>query len=175
MTDVTTTTRRSLGFAGLSGFALAATLPAGRAAQAQPGSLLDLINTARDLSHFAGLIRAAGLEEEFRRPGNFGVFIPHNAAVEKLSGFRLRELENNREVMRQTILYHVTTFTKQILAGGSSESSGMVDTIRSVAGGTLHLTYGMGALPRINGAPIFVANMRASNGIAHCVDEVLRP
>jgi hypothetical protein len=93
--------------------------------------------------------------------------------VEKLSGFRLRELEMNRDAARRTILY-ITTYAKQILAGGGADSAGMIGTIRSVTGDTLQLAFGMGSLPRVNGAPTFVANMRAANGIAHCEDGVLR-
>lgn len=172
------TTRR--GFSSLA-FGAAAASAAGAmrpgAAAAQSPTILQVIDAGADMSRFAALIRAAGLERLFTQPGPIGVFVPHNAAVERLSAHRLRQLEQDPEALRRTIRHHVTDFTRQILAGGFSDSSSgsRSETARALDGATLTITHDAGSLPRVDGAPVFVANMRAANGMAHCIDAVLEP
>lgn len=129
------------------------------------------------MSRFAALIRQAGLEPLFSRPGPIGVFVPHNLAIERLPVHRLHQLEQDPEGLRRTIRHHVTDFTRQILAGGFSESSPSArsETARTPDGATLSVSHNAGSMPRVDATPIFVANMRASNGMAHCIDAVLQP
>lgn len=172
-----TTTRRGLSALALTGAAVAAGGVLPRRAGARAITLMQIIDAGGDMSRFAALIRRAGLEQLFTQPGPVGVFVPHNAAVERLSAHRMRRLDQDQEALRRTIRHHVTDFTQQILAGGFSDaaSGSRSEMARALDGATLMITHNAGSLPRVDGAPVFVANMRASNGIAHCIDAVLEP
>lgn len=170
-------TRRGFAAASLGTAALAAGALRPGPAAAQPADLMQLLESASDLTRFAAFVRRAGLEAELTRPGQIGLFVPSNTAIERLPPLQLRELEGSSEALRRTVRHHMTDFTQQITPGGMSQgaSSGQSASIRTAEGGTLALSFGTGSLPHVDGVRIAVANMRAANGIAHCIDGVLRP
>jgi uncharacterized surface protein with fasciclin (FAS1) repeats len=61
---------------------------------------------------------------------------------------------------------------RQVGQRGGSDG-GLGATVRSRAGTTIVISNGARSLPRVNEFRVFVANMRAANGIAHCIDGVL--
>lgn len=173
--------RRVLLAGGLAGGAAVATAglfrssPAAAQGFLQAPSLLQVLERARDLSRFAAWVKQAGLEGEFAAAGDAALFVPHDEAIKRLSAQQLAAIEQNRETLTKTLRSHLAEYPYQILAGGSSSENagGSGATIRSRAGSTIVITNSGGALPRVNNFAIFVANMRAANGIAHCIDGVL--
>ncbi|HEV7266124.1 MAG TPA: fasciclin domain-containing protein [Falsiroseomonas sp.] len=168
--------RRHLGRVAMAGSAAvaAATLFSGTRATAQTSTLLQIVERARDLSHFERWVKQAGLESEFTAAGNIALFVPHDEAIERLTAAQRQQIEGSRDSLRTAVLAHLADYPYQILAGGGGESDGgSGGTVRAKAGNTIVITNGGRALPRVNNFAIFVANMRAVNGIAHCIDGVL--
>ena len=168
--------RRHLGRIALAGSAAVAavTLFPGTRAAAQAPTLLQIVNSSRDLSHFARWVKQSGLESEFTAGVNLALFVPHDEAIERLTAAQRQRIEANRDALRVAVLAHLAEYPHQILAGGGGESDGgSGGIVRSRAGNTITIVNGGRALPRVNNFAIFVANMRAANGIAHCIDGVL--
>ncbi len=160
--------------AGLAAAGLSA--PAGAQGVVQGGSLslLDILKGSRDLRRFAALVNELGMEAEFTKPGPFGIFVPHDAAFLDASPARLRAATASTEAARRLVMNHITPFTGLILPGGNANSeSGTTDSFTSAAGQPLQLMQRSGALPSVNGLRVYVANVRASNGMAHCIDGIL--
>lgn len=180
MTSRTTGRRNVLAAAMLGGTTAAAgLLTSQRRALAQilapVPTLSQILDQARDLSRFAGWAKRAGLQNEFATTGNTALFVPHNASIQRLSEQQVEAIERNTESLTSLVKAHLANYPYQILAGGSSNETagGSGATIVSQTGTTIVVSNSGGALPRVNNFAIFVANMRASNGIAHCIDGVL--
>jgi uncharacterized surface protein with fasciclin (FAS1) repeats len=174
--DITIRGRRQIGRIALAGSAAvaAATLFSTTHATAQAPTLLQIIERARDLSIFAGWVKRAGLEGELTAGSNLALFVPHDEAVERLTAAQRQRIEASRDALRNAVLTHLAEYPHQILAGGGGEGDGgSGGIVRARAGNTIVIVNGGRALPRVNSYAIFVANMRAANGIAHCIDGVL--
>ncbi len=169
--------RRNLGVAAVAaatGLALAGGAQAQSIVQGSNLTLLDIINGSRDLRQFAALVRELGMQGEFTKTGPLGVFVPHDAAFLDASPARLRIVTATPDAKRRLVMNHITPFVGLILPGGNAESDGgTVDNFNSATGQSLQLTQRSGALPSINGLRVYVANVRASNGVAHCIDGIL--
>jgi uncharacterized surface protein with fasciclin (FAS1) repeats len=142
-----------------------------RRAAAQEGrAALDLIDATPGVSIFAEIIRNHKLEEHFTS-GRHGYFVPTNQAIERLPGLRLERLRSDPETARQTILNHVTDYTRVISAFGSewSESVG----VQTLAGRRYTLAVASMKQPRLNDIPILYMNYRVSNGYCHAIDGIL--
>jgi uncharacterized surface protein with fasciclin (FAS1) repeats len=169
-------TRRTIGLAA-SAVALAAggaTLLRPTAAAARTMTLLDVVNVSRDLSRFAGLVKAAGLEGELSKPGQFGLFAPHNPYFESFHAPTMETLVGDLGRLRRVLLRHITTKPVMVYPGGlGSERGGDLELLRTVGGDSVAVWNGGGGQPRIEGRVIWVANVAASNGIAHCIDGLI--
>jgi len=161
---------------GAAGLALDTRAQAQGIVQSGSLNLLEIINASRDLRQFATFVRELRMEEEFTKPGPLGVFVPHDAAFLDASPARLRIATATPEAARRLVLNHITPFTGLILPGGHANSEGgTVDNFTSAAGQGMQLMQRSGALPSVNGLRVYVANVRASNGVAHCIDGILFP
>ncbi|HWL83212.1 MAG TPA: fasciclin domain-containing protein [Roseomonas sp.] len=166
--------RRSFGVAA-AGAALAPAVLSLRStpAVAQSRSALDLIGSARYVSIFAQVVKNHNLEEEFSAPGEFGFFIPLNAAVERVPALVVERFRRDKEYARQIVLNHITDYSGMIsnVFAQQGSSTDFVQ-VKTKAGFTLTLEMGSG-LPRLAGYPITYTNIRASNGYCHALDGVL--
>lgn len=149
---------------------LAAPFLARPAAAQQRRTALDLIDATRGVSTFAEIIRNHRLEETFRT-GRHGYFVPSNEAIERLPALRLERLRSDPETAKQTVLNHVTDFTRVITAFGNEWSESV--TVRTLAGRRYTLTVASMKQPRLNDIPISYTNYRVANGYCHAIDGVL--
>jgi len=164
------------GSAALAAAGLFHSRPAAAQGFLQASSLLEILQHSRELTLFHGWVKQAGLERELAAPGNVALFVPHDGAIMSLTAQQLGAIEQNRETLTRTIRAHLADYPHQILAGGTDRdnSNGANEAVRSRAGSTIFISNPGGSLPRVNSFAIFVSNMRAANGIAHCIDGVLR-
>ncbi len=164
--------RRSMGLAA-SAVALAAaggTLVSPAAAQAQGMTLLQVLKASRDLSIFAGLVKTADLEAEFSKPGRFGFFVPHDPFFGSFEAPSMQDLTSDKQRLQRLVLNHVTTVAPVVYPGGNgSENSPESMSLTTLSGRSVALWNGAGGVPRIHGRLIYVANVPASNGVAHCI------
>lgn len=129
---------------------------------AGPGSSVLSVARANGAGDFLRAVEAAGLTETLSGPGPFTVFAPSDR------GFGGRSRFGDAEQARALVAYHVVpgTFTSDFLAG--------VDVNYTTLTGASLNVNGMDGL-RVNGATVTRADLAASNGVVHIIDQVLAP
>lgn len=130
------------------------------------------LTTGNLFTQLAGLLVDAGLVDTLRTPGPFTVFAPTDAAFAKLPIDTLHAVQADPKLLTTVLTYHVAagTFTVADLLA-IADSTGTLDT---VAGIPLKITR-QGDAPLVNGFPIAVADVVASNGVIHAMGDVLVP
>lgn len=129
-----------------------------------------LIEVARDAGEFdtlLALIEDLGLTTTFQFTGPYTAFAPQNGAFNELyETVNPDELSN--EQLENIVLYHV------VEGEYPSDALETEQTVPSLAEEDLYITTNGGVI--INGsATVQAADINASNGIIHVVDQVLRP
>lgn len=132
-----------------------------------------IVQVAREAGSFSTLlaaVEAAGLTETLMGDGPFTVFAPTNEAFAKLPKGTIETLlrPENREQLKAILTYHV------VPGRISAEEAIMAKKARTVEGNSLRVGITDGAL-RVNSTKIITADVRASNGVIHVIDEVLLP
>lgn len=132
----------------------------------------DIVDTAVAAGNFTTLVaavQAAGLADTLKGPGPFTVFAPTDAAFAALPAGTVEDLlkPENKDKLVAILTYHVVS--GKVLSKDLTE--GM--KAKSVQGGELTFTLEGGA--KVNGAPISTADIEASNGVIHVIDQVILP
>jgi uncharacterized surface protein with fasciclin (FAS1) repeats len=133
----------------------------------------DIVDTAIGAGSFKTLVaavQAAGLEDALRAPGQKTVFAPTDEAFAALPEGAVEDLlkPENKDKLVAILTYHVAngkTKSKQ-LAGKTLEVPTLNGAKLSVDG-----TNGV----KVNGATVVKADVYASNGVIHVIDQVLLP
>ncbi len=141
--------------------------------QADATAQSDIVTLAmetQDLSTLVEAVKAAGLVETLQGEGPFTVFAPTNAAFEALPEGTLEELlkPENKEKLAKVLTFHVlpVEVTSGQLQDGMSSAS--------VEGSDLKfMKQGQGFA--VEGAAISKADVEASNGVVHIIDQVILP
>lgn len=137
--------------------------------------VVDIVATALinyQFTTLAGMVADAGLVETLRTPGPFTVFAPVDAAFAKVPSDLLHAVQSDPKLLATVLTYHVAagTYTVADLLK-IADTTGKLDT---VAGIPLTITRD-GDKPLINGNPIAVADIPATNGVIHAMGDVLVP
>lgn len=132
----------------------------------------DIVDTATAAGSFKTLltaVEAAGLTETLKGAGPFTVFAPTDAAFAALPAGTVEELLKpaNKAMLANILTYHVVP--GKVMSGDLTE--GMKAT--SVQGADVTVTLDGGA--KVNGAMISQADIAASNGVIHVIDQVIMP
>ena len=127
----------------------------------------DIVDTAVGAGNFTTLVaavEAAGLVETLKGAGPFTVFAPTDAAFAALPAGTVEDLlkPENRDKLVAILTYHV-------VPGDLTE--GMM--AKAVNGAEVTITLEGGA--KVNGAPVSAADIAASNGVIHVIDQVILP
>lgn len=145
-------------------------LPLSTPLAAQSG---DIIGTARSAGQFATLLAAvdaAELTRTLRGKGPFTVFAPTDEAFRQLPEGTVESLlrPENRDKLKEILLYHV-------VAGKVPASTARtLSSAPTVEGRTVRIRA-EGSRLRINNAVVLKADVGASNGVIHVIDQVLLP
>lgn len=140
---------------------------------AEPGSGQDIVALAIDtpsLSTLVSAVQAAELVDTLSGPGPFTVFAPTNTAFDALPAGTVDELlmPENQEQLQAVLTYHVVPGT--YMAGDLTD--GM--TLTTVEGS--NITVGVhDGMVTIDGATVEMADIEASNGVVHVIDQVILP
>jgi uncharacterized surface protein with fasciclin (FAS1) repeats len=120
-----------------------------------------------DLSTLVSALQAAGLVEALQGDGPFTVFAPANAAFDALGAATFEALldSENAAVLSDLLTFHVVP--GRFAAADLRE--GLV--LPTLEGGSLKIGVSTGV--SVNGADVIAADIVASNGIVHVIDEVL--
>lgn len=120
------------------------------------------------LSTMADAIQAADLADTLRGEGTYTIFAPSNEAFEKLPEGQLDELmlESNKELLTEIIGNHIITGE---VTTGDLKSDWEAQTI---GGRKIALSISNGDI-QIEEATLTEADITASNGVIHIIDEVI--
>ncbi|MGR3809781.1 fasciclin domain-containing protein [Jiulongibacter sp. NS-SX5] len=123
-------------------------------------------NTA-DLSTLVTALQTADLVNTFNGPGPFTVFAPTNEAFNKMDPATLNTILGNQALLTRLLQYHVVS--GNVMSGDLS--SGAVTTLE---GSSIDVDVTSGVV--LNGSSnVISADIEASNGVVHLIDEVLMP
>jgi uncharacterized surface protein with fasciclin (FAS1) repeats len=134
---------------------------------------VDIVRTARAAGQFGTLLAAvdaAELTATLRGKGPFTVFAPTDAAFRALPAGTVESLlrPENRERLKALLLYHV------VAGAVPARVARTLDNAATVEGRSVRIRSTAGQL-RINDATVVQADVKASNGIVHVIDQVLMP
>lgn len=134
----------------------------------------NIVETAKEAGTFNTLLaaaEAAGLAETLADGGPFTVFAPTDDAFAALPEGTVDELllPENKDKLVEILQYHVVEGETM-----SDALAGTTTTVTALNGGELEID-GTGDGVTVNGAAVTTADVDASNGVIHVVDEVLMP
>jgi len=136
-------------------------------AEPTTGNLAEVL-TAQGFTTLVDLVVKAGLADTVSNGGPFTVFAPTNEAFAALDPALVNSLVANPAELRKVLLYHVVA--------GNVPSSALSDdlSVDSAQGAALRINLpGNGVY--VNGVDVTEADIVASNGVIHEVDQVLIP
>ena len=133
-----------------------------------PGDIVQVASTTDGFTTLVQAVAAAGLVETLQGTGPFTVFAPSDDAFAALADGLLDKLllEENREILVSILTYHVA-------AGKVTSAEVASGAATTVEGSNIELTVGNGI--QVNGANVVLADVEASNGVIHVIDQVLIP
>ncbi|MCU0277344.1 MAG: fasciclin domain-containing protein [Candidatus Nanopelagicales bacterium] len=137
--------------------------------EAMGDTIVDVAASNPDFTTLVAAVEAAGLAETLSGEGPFTVFAPTNAAFEALPEGLVDKLllPENKEVLTQILTYHV-------VAGEVLSTDIQPGEVPTVEGEDLTIKVKDGTVT-VNGATVEAADVEASNGVIHVIDEVLVP
>ena len=119
---------------------------------------------------FVAAVKAAGLEESFRDPGPFTLFLPTDGAFARMPRGAIDALLADKERLRAVLAYHVVP--GRLTSDDIVKSSG--GSPATVNGAVVHITVRDRQL-YVDGAHVVGTDVLASNGIIHVIDAVIVP
>ena len=137
---------------------------------ATPGNLAEVAVKAGNFKSLVKALEASELVDALTRDTSYTVFAPTDDAFGKLPESLLASLfqPENKEMLKTILLYHVVPGTL-----GSKEVSS-VRKLSTLAGEAIQIRSSEGGV-KIDQATVVQANVQASNGVIHVMDEVLLP
>ncbi len=137
----------------------------------EAGTIVEVAAGDENFSTLVQAIEAAGLAETLSEAGPYTVFAPTNEAFEALPEGTLDQLllPENQEALVQILTYHVlpqAVPAAQVVSGD----------VETVAGPPLSVNVddATGNVS-VNQATVVQADVQASNGVIHAIDQVLLP
>lgn len=137
---------------------------------AQEKDIVDTAVAAGQFNTLAAALQAAGLVETLKGAGPFTVFAPTDEAFAKLPAGTVDELlkPENKEKLAAVLTYHVVA--------GKAMAADVVKMSEAVTVNGAKLAIKVdGATVMINEAKVTAADVAASNGVIHVIDNVVLP
>ncbi len=149
--------------------ATAAALSLSVPAYAQDADIVDTAVAAGSFTTLVAAVQAAGLVETLKGEGPFTVFAPTDDAFAALPEGTVENLllPENKDQLVAILTYHVVP--GKVMSGDLT--NGMTAT--TVQGGDVTIMTEGGVT--VNGANVVTADVEASNGVIHVIDQVILP
>ncbi len=131
----------------------------------------DIVDTASAAGTFKTLLaaaKAAGLVDTLKSAAPFTVFAPSDAAFAKLPKGTVAALLKDTKKLRAILTYHVVP--GKVLA----RTARTLKRAKTVQGQTIAIKVSGKAL-HVNQAKVVAADINASNGVIHVIDQVIMP
>jgi uncharacterized surface protein with fasciclin (FAS1) repeats len=133
----------------------------------------DIVETAvaaGDFTTLAAALQAAGLVETLKGDGPFTVFAPTDEAFAALPAGTVENLlkPENKDQLIAVLTYHVVP--GKVMA----EQAAQLTEAQTVNGQDIRISTSYGKV-KIDDATVVAADIEASNGVIHVIDEVILP
>ena len=167
---VAATAASACSFAGVPGMAAVTgtRTVAPQPAAVQSMNILGVLASKGNFKTLISLVKKAGLVSTLSDPLPITLVAPTDAAFKKVPKKILDSILSRPEVLREVLEYHV------IPADANLSVLRNDIEIPTLTGYAIRLKK-RGSLVRLDSAPVQRANVRASNGVIHIVDQVLLP
>lgn len=141
------------------------------AAPAVTDDIADIVVANPDVTTLEAAVVEAGLVSALQAEGPFTVFAPVDDAFDALGTDLVNALleSENGALLTQILTYHV-------VAGATVMSTDLTDgqTVTTLQGDDLAIGVS-GSTVTVNGATVTTADVEATNGVVHLIDQVLVP
>ncbi|TAG15741.1 MAG: fasciclin domain-containing protein [Rhodobacterales bacterium] len=156
-------------FRAVGGLSVAALISACVPMTSEP-DIVDIAASDDQFSTLVAAVTAAGLVDTLKGDGPFTVFAPTNAAFEALPAGTVESLlkPENKDQLIKILTYHVVPG-----AVTSDQLAGQRLNVETVQGQTVHIDGRNGV--KVNKSRVTTADIIASNGVIHVIDQVLLP
>ena len=133
------------------------------------GTIVDVAAGNPAFSTLVTAVKAAGLVETLSSKGPFTVFAPTNEAFAALPKGTLEKLlkPENRKLLQKVLTYHV-------VSGDVRAKDLRSGTVKTVEGNSVAVQVSKNGV-KINNINVIKADVGASNGVIHVIDQVLLP
>lgn len=132
-------------------------------------NVVGVIQSNPDLSTLSGAIAAANLQTALSGPGPFTIFAPTNDAFAKLDPAVLNNIISTPSLLTALLQYHVVSGNVM----SSDLTPGPVNTLLS--GQSIDVSISGGMVTLNGSSNVIDADLKATNGVVHIIDEVLLP
>lgn len=133
----------------------------------QPTNVADTLAGNPDFKTLSKLVNDAGLADTLKGTGPFTVFAPTDAAFAKVPAATMDALGKDKERLRQVLTFHV-------LPGKVMAADVKAGNVKTVNGANLELSRS-GSFVGVDQALVTKADIAATNGVIHAIDQVLIP
>ncbi|WYL94024.1 MAG: fasciclin domain-containing protein [Gloeotrichia echinulata IR180] len=135
-----------------------------------PGTIVEVASKARNFKTLVAAVKAAGLVDTLSGQGPFTLFAPTDAAFAKLPKGTLEKLlkPENKETLVKILTYHV-------VSGAIDSKTIKPGEVKTVEGSSVKVTLTKKGSVKVDKARVTKADVKASNGIIHVIDQVLIP
>jgi uncharacterized surface protein with fasciclin (FAS1) repeats len=156
-------------FRAVGGLSVAALISACVPMTSEP-DIVDIAASDDQFSTLVAAVTAADLVDTLKGDGPFTVFAPTNAAFEALPAGTVENLlkPENKDQLIKILTYHVVPG-----AVTSDQLAGQRLNVETVQGQTVHIDGRNGV--KVNKSRVTTADIIASNGVIHVIDQVLLP
>ncbi|HEX5616554.1 MAG TPA: fasciclin domain-containing protein [Acidimicrobiia bacterium] len=137
-------------------------------------TIVDLAVATPDLSTLVEAVQAAGLAETLSGEGPFTVFAPTNEAFAAIPAATLESILADTELLTKILTYHVVAgeFPASAVAELPDVATGA--EVATVEGQNVTIVASDAGVT-VNGANVVQADVEASNGVVHVIDQVILP
>ena len=135
------------------------------------GTIVEVAQGNTDLSTLVSAVESANLGETLSGPGPYTVFAPTNAAFDQVPQETRDQLMSpeGQSDLSNILTYHVVA--GEYMAG---DLAGQALSVETVQGDTVDIDA-TGDNVMVDGATVIMADVDASNGVIHVINEVIMP
>ena len=156
----------ALALALVSAMTLGAVVSSASSSHKPAKNIVQTAVAAGSFKTLVSLVKHAGLEGALSGPGPLTVFAPTDAAFAKVPKATLAELAKSKSKLKAVLLYHVVS--------GKVTAARVIKhkSLKTLEGGRLSIRTRDGNV-YVNRARVIKANVMASNGVIHVINQVL--
>ena len=156
-----TMTFRAMALAG------AVALPTFASADSHGNDIVDIAAGSEVFTTLVAAVTAAGLVDTLKGEGPFTVFAPTDEAFAALPEGTVEALLEDIPTLTAILTYHVVP--------GAVMSTDLADGMMAETVNGQSITIGVGDTVTVDGATVIQADIEASNGVIHVIDQVILP